>query len=294
MPPDKERSTETDPGEGPITENLSGEGEGDDDGSQDMGAGIDIDETQDDDGRPIKAESDPVSALMRKKGLKSAADVAAYVENLERRNTELSQDVRRAQISQILPVNQPPTRQPGNGGIPDFELPEDAMELVSDKSKWAKFKETLRKRDEAIVSNVRREIDEENLNREKAVAMAEVQDLIAENPRLFQKLRTTMIDLSNNPRFARASVRQLYDSAKKIYDQSRKEDIEELKADLGLSGIPADQMRAGVPRANQIRLSQSSAAAGARGGQAQAPLTEKEKAIKAIKQGILASDKLQE
>ena len=186
-----------------------------------------------------------LSAFMRKKGINDVGKLVEMAENLEKRNTQLDQDVRRLQAVGRIPVAGEGVVQPGAGGRAvatvdddiEIDVPDNPLELVTDTKKIKEFgkKLVLAGRDMA-----RREIQAEKYEQ----ARVRVQAKIADNPQEFARLRPIMLELSRgNPE---ADIDQLYSAAKNIYSEDRNALVSEVKADLGLGDPAADARLKGI------------------------------------------------
>lgn len=195
-----------------------------------------------------------VQTFMRKKGINDVSKLVDLAENLEKRNTQLDQDVRRLQAAGRLPLGEGVVQpQPGAGRQVttvdddlDIEVPDNPMELVTDPAKLKTFgkKLVLAGRDLA-----RRENQAERFE----AAKSRVQAKMAENPQEFARLRPTMLELSRQ--YPNADIDQLYEAAKGIYTNDRKALVDEIKADLGVSGDDAQRIKSVVGRLRQAPIS---------------------------------------
>jgi hypothetical protein len=92
-----------------------------------------------------------VQTFMRKKGINDVSKLVDLAENLEKRNTQLDQDVRRLQAAGRLPLGEGVVQpQPGAGRQVttvdddlDIEVPDNPMELVTDPAKLKTFGKKL-------------------------------------------------------------------------------------------------------------------------------------------------------
>lgn len=141
--------SETTNGQGPITDTEAAEGLGEE--NLDLGSGVEIDDEAGDQDQQSQAADDSelqgLLSVMRENGLKSPEEVAAFLKNLKRQNTELGQKLRQSSVAQtyLPPVTQQPP-PPQAEALDDFaDLPEDAMELISDPKKWALFRQNYAK-----------------------------------------------------------------------------------------------------------------------------------------------------
>lgn len=250
-------------GKGPVTDpNLTDEeklaaiekGTGSDDaaaaGAGDAGGGAGADQNVD----PEDAAVARLQEFMKKKGINDITKVVELAENLEKRNTQLDQDVRRLQAAGRMPFGEGVVQpQPGAGRQVatvdddlDIQVPDNPMELVTDPNKLKEFgkKLVLAGRDLAL-----RQSQAERFN----AAKVRVQAKMAENPQEFARLRPIMLELSRgNPD---ADIDQLYEAAKGIYTEDRKSLVQEIRQDLGVSGDDAARLKGVVGRLRQAPIS---------------------------------------
>lgn len=195
-----------------------------------------------------------LSAYMKKKGINDVSRLVEVAENLEKRNTQLDQDVRRLQAAGRIPLGDGVVQPYPGASRPvatvddglEIEVPENPMELVTDPSKLKDFgkKLVLAGRDLA-----RREANAERFE----VARARVAAKMEANPQEFARLRSTMLELSrSNPN---ADIDQLYDAAKAIRNEDRKALVDEIRADIGVSGDDAKRLKSVVGRLRQAPIS---------------------------------------
>lgn len=249
-------------GKGPVTDpNLTDEeklaaiekGTGSDDAAAAGAAGSGGTATPDD-GVDDDAAVARLQEFMKKKGINDITKVVELAENLEKRNTQLDQDVRRLQAAGRMPFGEGVVQpQPGAGrqvatiddGL-EIEVPENPMELVTDPNKLKEFgkKLVLAGRDLA-----RKETQAERFE----IAKKRVQAKMADNPQEFARLRPIMLELSRgNPD---ADIDQLYEAAKGIYTDERKSLVEEVRQGLGVTGDDAARLKGVVGRLRQAPIS---------------------------------------
>lgn len=200
------------------------------------------------------AEYDRLSSFMRKKGINDVGKLVELAENLEKRNTQLDQDVRRLSAVGRFPAVGEGVVQPGVGRQAvatvdddlDIEVPDNPLEIMTDPKKLKEFskKLVLAGRDMA-----RKETQAERYEQAKV----RVQTKMAENPQEFAKLRPIMLELSrSNPD---ADIDQLYGAAKNIYTEDRKGLVNEVKAELGLADQQDPRLKAVLGRLRQAPVS---------------------------------------
>jgi|Deesub1362A_J573_1020465.scaffolds.fasta_scaffold00107_97 hypothetical protein len=209
---------------------------------------------------PVTDKDDEVverlSSLMKKKGFKSVSELVEWAENLEKKNTELSQDVQR--LASVVPPGVPPVSPaPAPGYVPQFippqqeeelDLPENPVDIVSDKENLKRF---VKKFKSAVLNEVRKEFEMREYNR----YLAELHRVRSRNPAEFDNLRPLMLQIHNQTGIQ--DVETLYDMAKKAYDQQMEVWANVLKKKLGLDAVDTEKLKGLVSRIRQAPVTSS-------------------------------------
>lgn len=187
-----------------------------------------------------------LQAFMVKKGIKDIGALVDLTADLESKNTKLSQDVQRLSAIPNLTGGAPAARPPIQAGSDEIELPDNPIELVTDKSKLKAFVQAIRKaaRDEYERG---KQADDDLSVRQK------VAQKMAENPERFQELRPIMYELSLQ--FPKADIDQIYSMAEKREADKEKALIDKVRANLGLDKTDTDKLRAIVGRVRGAPIS---------------------------------------
>lgn len=199
------------------------------------------------------ASVERLQSFMKKKGINDISKLVDLAENLEKRNTLLDQDVRRLQAAGRISLGEGVTQPPPAAGRQvvtidddiDIDVPENPMELITDRNTLKDFSKKLVK---AGRDMARRETQQERFE----AARARVQAKMAENPDEFERLRPIMLNLSRS--YPNADIDQLYGAAKEIHERDRKALVEEVKANLGVTGDDAARLRSVVGRLRQAPI----------------------------------------
>jgi hypothetical protein len=252
-----------------------------------MGAGDDLDDELDEVGEGVSGPdmgvpgvSPDLEALLREKGLKSPADLTNFVKNLEKRNTELGQEVRTMRVATMFP---PPSAGPAPARTErkTLQIPEDPSELFTDRDK---FKTFIGQADEVSRANARADFEEENAKREYARLYQQAVVKATENPEEFERLRQRMVRLSQTPGWANEGLDRIYSKAKEEELEDKKRQLEEIKSSL-FGDVDLDQLRAVL---GKTRTGQISTAGGAGSPRMGLPAS-REEAEKDIRDRILGA-----
>jgi hypothetical protein len=179
-----------------------------------------------------------VQAFMRKKGINDPAKIVEMAESLEKRNTQLDQDVRRLSAVGRFPAVGEGMAQGGardargsaSDGDEDIVIPDNPLDLVMNPAKLKEFAKGL-----VDLGDRRAQKREEAKTFESLKTRVEAK--IAANPEEWQKLRPVMLELSKQD--PGADIDTLYDRAQGAYSRHIKGLASELRAELGL-GAAAD------------------------------------------------------
>jgi hypothetical protein len=179
-----------------------------------------------------------VQAFMRKKGINDPAKIVELAESLEKRNTQLDQDVRRLSAVGRFPAAGEGVAQGGardargsaTDGDEDIVIPDNPLDIVMNPAKLKEFAKGL-----VDLGDRRAQKREEAKTFESLKARVEAK--IAANPEEWQKLRPVMLELSKQD--PGADIDTLYDRARGAYSSHIKGLAAELRAELGL-GAAAD------------------------------------------------------
>jgi hypothetical protein len=191
-----------------------------------------------------------VQAFMRKKGINDPAKIVEMAESLEKRNTQLDQDVRRLSAVGRFPAAGEGVVQGGapgaRGSATDDEeivIPENPLDLVMKP-------ETLKTFAKGLVELGERRAQKREEAKTFESLKARVEAKIAANPEEWQKLRPVMLELSKQD--PGADIDTLYDRAKGAYSSHIKSLAGELRAELGLgAGADADKLKGILGRIRQ-------------------------------------------
>ena len=232
---------------------------------------------------PVTDKDDEVverlSDLMRKKGFKSVSELVDWAENLEKKNTELSQDVQR--LASVVPPGVPGVSPaPAPGYVPsyvpprqeeeDVEIPENPVDIVSDRQSLSKF---VRKLKSSVLNEVRREFEVREYNR----YLAELHRIRSRNPAEFDNLRPLMLQIHNQTGIQ--DVETLYEMAKRTYDQQMESWANVLKQKLGLDKVDTEKLKGVVSRIRQAPITSSSSGVNMQEGDIERESRELQKAI---------------
>lgn len=184
--------------------------------------------------------------FMVKKGIKDIGVLVDMARDLESKNTRLSQDVQRLSAVTQYPAAQMPGRQIPPGGDDDIELPENPIELVTDKNKLRQFVKMLDDRARANVQKVRYSEQVQDIQ-------AQVDRKRAEDPEKFDRLRGTMFELAGkNPA---ATIDQIMQMAEKAEVDKEAALVERVKKSLGLDTMDTAKLKSIVSRARTAPVS---------------------------------------
>lgn len=224
-------------------------------------------------------KSSEIEGLLKEKGLRTAAELRDFVKNLEKKNTELGQEVRTMRVATMFPppqVVQPQARAERKA----LEMPEDPSEFFTDKEKFRRY---MVQAEEVFTGNAMAQFEEASAKKEyqrlyeQAVAKAQ------ENPEEFERLRPKMLTISQRPGWQKADLDRLYNRAKEEEGEEKKRQLSETLAGMGLSSADLDQIKALL---GKTRTGQISTAGGASGDVTERP-TSREEMEKAIRDRIL-------
>ena len=223
--------------------------------------------------------SPELQEIMVKKGLKSPAEIAGLLKNLEQKNTELGQELRVANHKTTL-VPQPlaqPGPMPGIQGRRKVTIPEDPYQLMTDKHKFTEF---INEIDQVIEDRAATAVNADKYERLRRQTVR----LVNKDPVKFESLRPTMLQLSQSEEFKEADMTELYSEAEKRQVDIEKSRSEEMLKSIGLD---PDDIKNLKTLTSKMRPANISSASG--GGQQRVTGTEKEEAEKKIKEAILGS-----
>lgn len=234
-----------------------------------------------DDAAADEASAEKIRQYMVKKGITDIGKVIDLASDLESKNTKLAQDVQRLSAVTRFPILGEDVAAGDQFGRhveldDDLEIPENPIELVTDKAKLRAFAQKLE--DRAVAKVTQRE-----QGRSLANAKEQVRVKMAENPEEFEKLRPTMLTLSRQ--YPGANLDQLYDGAKTQYSADRKSLVEEIRRELGLTGVETEKIKAIVGRVRQAPISSGS------GVQVTPAVTKEQKEGADLLKAIATSDK---
>jgi hypothetical protein len=240
--------------------------------------GDEVKETPDDDDASVAK----LQSFMQKKGIKDIVALVDLTADLESKNTKLGQDVQR-----LSAVTQAPLGEPGGFStsrvrpqLPekdeDIPLPENLIELVTDRGKLQTLMKSVKKmaRDEYEQGRQAEEVDS---HRE------EVARKQAENPEKFEELRPTMFELAG--KFPTLRIDQLYAMAEKRVVDKDKALIDKFKTALGLDNVDTAKLKDVLKRARVAPISSGT------GRQVDIPESEKKKADAELLTAIANADK---
>lgn len=237
------------------------------------------------DGKPGDQDSDDASVkklqeFMVKKGIQDIGKLVDLASELESRNTKLSQDVQRLSAATQYPASPggfvPPVRPAAAPADDDIDLPENPIELVTDKAKLRQFALNLKQ-------SLRADMERGQLAERFQGLQARVQAKMAQDPEKFQALRPAMYELSfQHPG---ADIDQLYSMAEQRETAKKKALVDEVKRELGLSGVDAERLKGVISRVRQAPVS------GGTGPQVNLQQTDEQKANAELLKAIANADK---
>ena len=216
-----------------------------------------------------------LKAIMVKKGWKDLDEVTTALENLEKKNTELSQDVR---IQSMAPAFIPERPRDPMPEIKHPEMPDDPANMTKDE-----LATHLKERDVATKTEIAYEYDQIEKAKEYKRSYSEMHALARENPEEFERLRPTMRDLSYQ--HPHATLPQLRDAARLEEEKRINRDADTMFEKTFGKDVDRDKLKVLISKARPASLSTS-----AGGGQGAVVDENKKKADAEAIKNILGAD----
>jgi len=217
-----------------------------------------------------------LKAIMLKKGYKSLDEVTKALEHLEKKNTELSKDVRIQSMSPAFVPERPRDPKPE---VKHPELTEDPANMTKEELNAHMVKER-----EATRTELDYEYNQREKDKEYKRYYTEAINLASENPEEFERLRPTMHRLSGQ--HPHASLVQLRDEARKVEEERETRDTDRMFERKFGKDVDPDRLKALLAKARPVPITLSSG-----GGQGALTSEDKKKAdaeaIKHIKEADL-------
>jgi len=173
---------------------------------------------QGDGGEPEGAIPENVKELMVKKGFKSVKDLVDSYSKLESSNTDLRSRVERLSY-QPPPVSQSPQ------SAPELELPDDPVELVSNKQTLTKFVNSLKQNIHGEIAN------KEYLDKLRKGQVQMNRKMTEVGTERWEKLKPYMITVANQTNAD--DIDWIYGEAEKLEKQSKQRLLETVDLEEG-------------------------------------------------------------
>ncbi len=221
-----------------------------DDGGDQQDGGAQVSQTSDEDASVTKLKE-----FMAKKGWNDLSQVVDWASELESKHTKLVQDLERLKAvspgqtsgwaPQGLPVTPPGvvTPPPSPAQPVGAAIPEDPLEILTDRDKLGQFVQGLR---ESIKQELFGQLEQAEYAKTYQTLYQKVQQKAQENPQRFNELRPVMLELSYQ--MPSADFDQLWAQAEQVVEGRKKAVLEELKKELGLSGVDGEKLKGFLSR----------------------------------------------